>query len=85
MEIIVMDADGSNPISLAKLEARGKSGWGGEHKITLCWSPDGSKIAFTKPDGDLIAHIYMINSDGTGFTQVTSAEGVGDINLSWSR
>src|SRR5437762_3296648 len=43
------------------------------------WSPDGSRIAFD--DGSIIAfrdwlnqhgHIYIVNTDGTGLTEVTS-------------
>lgn len=36
------------------------------------WSPDGTKIIFTKgTSGDSDANIYTVNVDGTGLTQVT--------------
>ncbi len=36
------------------------------------WSPDGSKIAFTRRDcGFCEDHIYFINPDGTGLTRIT--------------
>jgi Tol biopolymer transport system component len=86
LEIVVMNPDGSNPQSLAKLETKNVTGvWGGGNDISLCWSPDGSKIAFNKKEeGNLVSHIYVINPDGTGLTQVTFAEGVTDRSLSWS-
>jgi Tol biopolymer transport system component len=84
LELIVMNADGSNPQSLANFETENVTGYG-HAAISLCWSPDGSKIAFNKKEeGHLVSHIYIINSDGSGLTQVTFAEGVTDGNISWS-
>lgn len=84
LEIIVMDANGNNPFSLAIFETNGWSSWSGRNDISLCWSPDGSMIAFNMKEGYLSSHIYIINSDGSGLTQVTFAEGVTDRSLSWS-
>jgi Tol biopolymer transport system component len=86
LEIIVVNADGGSPRSLAKFEIKNVGGiWAGENDISLCWSPDGSKIAFNKKEeGSFISHIYVINSDGSGLTQVTFAEGVTDRSLSWA-
>ena len=86
LELIVMNADGSNPRSLAKFETTNVTGiYSGHNEMSLCWSPDGSKIAFNKKEeGHLISHIYIINSDGSGLTQVTFAEGVTDRSISWS-
>jgi Tol biopolymer transport system component len=86
LELFVMNADGSNPRSLAKFETNATGAWASSHNdISLCWSPDGSKIAFNKKEeGNLISHIYIINPDGSGLTQVTFAEGVTDISVSWS-
>ena len=50
------------------------------------WSPDGSRIAYTlwRLDGDeLIEHIYVVNADGTGSTQLTQGD-VRDSGPSWS-
>ena len=85
LELIVMNADGSNPWSLAKFETNATGQWAGRNDFSLCWSPDGSKIAFNKKDGDLISHIYLVNSDGSGLIQVTFAESVTDRSVSWSR
>ncbi len=85
LELFVMNADGSNPRSLAKFETNATGLWSGQNDISLCWSPDGSKIAFNKKEeGNLISHIYIINPDGSGLTQVTFAEGVTDRSVSWS-
>jgi TolB protein len=46
------------------------------------WSPDGSKIVFTRssPDG-VEENIYTVNADGTGLLQVTDSGG--DDNPDW--
>ena len=38
--------------------------------LTPVWSPDGSRIAFSN------GHIYVMDADGTGLTQLTSVGGV---------
>jgi len=87
MEVMLMGGDGGNLISLIKFNFNdlGLEVWSGENDISLCWSPDGTKIAFNKKDGHLESHIYIINQDGSDLTQVTFAEGVTDRSLSWSR
>jgi Tol biopolymer transport system component len=35
------------------------------------WSPDGTRIAFEMLDGDNLAHVYVMNADGTGRTKVS--------------
>lgn len=86
LEVVVINANGSNPQQLAKFETAKVTGfYAGQNDISLCWCPDGSKIAFNKKEeGNLISHIYVINSDGSGLAQVTFAEGVTDRSLSWS-
>jgi Tol biopolymer transport system component len=40
----------------------------------VTWSPDGTKLAFnygSGMNGDQWSHIFLINSDGTGLTQIT--------------
>lgn len=82
IEIILINADGSNRLSIGVFEQ--------DHELSystpspsLCWSPDGSKIAFTMYEQSGI-HIYTINIDGTNLTPITSAEGWSDSGLSWS-
>jgi len=85
--VVLFNPDGTNPDTLVSVSATGISDWLGErNQVSLCWSPDGSKIAFTRPDGvEVGSHIYIIGTDHSGLTQVTSAEGVTDFSLSWSR
>lgn len=47
------------------------------------WSPDGNRIAFVSTRDSGVSHIFVINADGTGLTEITnggSAEGA----PSWS-
>lgn len=46
------------------------------------WSPDGSKIAFGTDLGGNV-HIYVVNADGSGLTQITSGDGF-ESAPSWS-
>lgn len=85
LDVILLNQDGTNPDTLTTMTASGNTTWWGSNSYSLCWSPDGLQIAFTRPDGqDLGSHIYIIRIDGTGLTQVTSAPGVADRSLSWS-
>jgi len=55
------------------------------NQLSVCWSPDGNKLAFNKTENGYGSHIYLINSDGTGLTQITSEPGVCDRSVSWSK
>jgi uncharacterized repeat protein (TIGR01451 family) len=73
--IFVMDADGANVQKLTSTFGTNCS-----------WSADGAKIAFsafvgTEADGNV--EIFVMNADGTGQTQVTTAAG-NDFGPSWS-
>jgi len=87
LAVMLYDADGKNQVKLATVTVTGTMDWlGQDNQLSLCWSPDGSKIAFTRPDGvEVGSHIYIINKDGTGLAQITSAPGVTDFSLSWNR
>jgi Tol biopolymer transport system component len=84
-ELFIMDADGQNVRSSAKYETNADGSYSGQNDFSVCWSPDGSKLAFNVKEGHLSSHIFLINADGTGLTQVTSESGVTDRSLSWSR
>jgi len=75
-EIRVINADGSNPISLAALA-------GGDTRVCawpLAWSPDGTRIAFMSCH-DRGTEIYVMNADGSSLTQLTTTGGSGPV---WS-
>jgi Tol biopolymer transport system component len=84
-ELFIMDADGRNVRSVTKFDTNADGAWSGDNDFSVCWSPDGSKLAFNVKEGHLSSHIYLINADGTGLTQMTSELGVTDRSLSWSR
>jgi Tol biopolymer transport system component len=83
IKVIKMDSNGSNSVTLAEFAMVATGSWSGSNNISLSWSPDGSKIAFNKPEYENCAHIYIVNSDGTNLVQVTSADGVYDRSVSW--
>ena len=69
--ICVVDPDGSNQTQLAA---------GGNP----AWSPDGTMLAFSRGDATTgTAHIFLMNADGTGVTQLTSTS-LGDSQPAWS-
>jgi len=49
-----------------------------------CWSPDGTKIAFSSEYGGSDFHIWVMNADGSGQTQLTFGSSVDDTDPSWS-
>jgi Tol biopolymer transport system component len=61
-EIWIMNADGTNPSRLTS----------GHYDWYPAWSPDGNKIAFGRGYPD---NIFLMDSDGTGVTQVTRSGG----------
>ncbi len=58
--------------------------WAGDNKLSVCWSPDGSKLLFNRTNNGLESHIYIINIDGSGVKQITSEPGICDRSVSWS-
>ena len=48
------------------------------------WSPDGSRIAFVQAFNGTATAIYVMETDGTGVRQVSSAVGGSDFSPSWS-
>jgi Tol biopolymer transport system component len=87
--IWVVDADGSSPRPLRIDEACGGP-WSDTEAVGCYspgWSPDGSRIVFTRstPDASVaigyLENIYIVNADGTGLVQVT--DGGYDDNADW--
>jgi Tol biopolymer transport system component len=84
--VVLYAANGTGADTLVSLPASGRRELPGGNNYSLCWSPDGSQIAFTRPDGQEIgAHIYVINRDRSHLVQVTTTAGVTDRSLSWGR
>lgn len=65
-------------------DAQNSSSYCCGNELSLCWSPDGNKIAFCKTLGCLNSSIFIINKDGTDLTQVTNELNVNDSSISWS-
>lgn len=64
-ELFIMDADGSNVTQLTFTAS-------GITNRQPAWSPDGSQIAFTRFTGAQNFEVFVINSDGSGETNITN-------------
>ena len=53
--------------------------------LSLCWSPDGKKILFTFPIEKNSLHLFVVNVDGSGYSQVTSQAGTYNSRVSWCK
>ena len=53
--------------------------------MSLCWSPDATKLLFSMPDAENTSHLYVLNLDDSGIFQVTNQPFVRDCNVSWSK
>lgn len=86
ISVLIASADGKNTDTLVTVSCSQGINWNGDNTYSLCWSPDGAQIAFTRPEGvDVGSHICLVNKNGGGLTQITTAPGVTDRSLSWSR
>ena len=85
--IITVEANGSNPDTIVEIVVPPEpfvEGWGARNLgISLCWSSDGTKIAFTRLEGYNVSHIYVIDINTKKLVQVTFEENVQDYHLSW--
>jgi len=88
-DLMRVNPDGSNLQMIKSLAVGGQRQWhysvSKSTTIFLACSLDGSKLLFNLPKSDFVSHLYVLNIDGTGFTQVTFAEGVTDRCASWGR
>jgi hypothetical protein len=52
--------------------------------MDVSWSPWGDQLALNMPGADRNTHVYVVNADGSGRVQVTTAD-ADDWNVSWGR
>jgi TolB protein len=79
--LVVSEADGSRPVTIAEEDATGAVG---PDLIDVSWSPDGSRIAYsgrTVEDGVARRTIIIVNADGSG--RPTVLDGLWT-SVSWS-
>ena len=74
-EIFSMNTSGGGRVNLTNRPYR---------DLDPCWSPDGTKIAFSSEYGGSDFHIWVMNADGSGQTQLTFGTSVDDTDPSWS-
>jgi TolB protein len=74
-EIYVLNADGSGQTNISNNPAS---------DTRPAWSPDGSKIAFTRGDAVGEQEIYVMNADGSGQTNITNSPNSQDLSPTWS-
>jgi Tol biopolymer transport system component len=77
-QLFAMNVDGTEVMQLTDLSAAFPAGIEGPE-----WAPDGSRIAFDGEADDGHTHIFAVNADGTGLTQITSGDG-DEIDATWS-
>ena len=74
-EIFSMNTSGGGWVNLTNRPYR---------DLDPCWSPDGTKIAFSSEYVGSDFHIWRMNADGSGKTQLTFGTSVDDTDPSWS-
>jgi len=88
VSINCINLDGSNLTELIKVKTyiAEISWWGYGREVSLCWSPDGTKILFTALTGQNNGyHLFVINDDGSGLNQVTQNINAYDFDVSWGK
>ena len=87
IDVKTMNPDGTNISQLVRVNTYASPvQYIGVHRtVSLCWSPDGTRILFTAPIEEYSCHLFLINSDGSGLTQVTDDVKAYDLDVSWSR
>ena len=72
--LVTIPAGGGTPVTLQSDQV----------VATGDWSPDGNRIAFASARDGGITHVFVINADGTGLTEITTLAGSAEGAPSWS-
>lgn len=87
VSVRVADGTNSEPQTLATVPANGTASMasGNGTDLSLCWSPVGGWLAFSVPDGEPRAHVYVVDADGSRLERFTTAPDAYDRTVSCSR
>jgi len=86
--LLLFDSDGNNRDTVYSLSTTDKGYTWAKNEYSVCWSPDGTKLAFTRPNDagmNTTANIFVVKTDHTGFKQVTNNQFAYDSCLSWGK
>jgi Tol biopolymer transport system component len=68
-DIVLIDRDGSHPRPLTDADSQGMG------SCCSTWSPDGSRLLFTRAVSDESTTLWIVNADGSGLAQVATEPG----------
>lgn len=83
--IFTMDTNGNNLIQTAGGGSYATQINRRIRNMSLCWSPDQTKILYSIPDSEKTSHLFVVKLDGSGYFQVTNQTEVFDCNVSWAK
>lgn len=75
-DVMVADVDGGKAVNLTEAAKKSHSG--------AAWAPDGTRIAFTRFEGDTVSDIVVAKVDGSGTSNVTNSKSFLNTQPAWS-
>ena len=75
-QIYTMNPDGTGITNL--------SGSPGTFDALPRWSPDGTKLVFSRTDGQTPLNLYRMNADGSNVVRLTNSPNTGDLFAAWT-